>query len=141
MEQFKKSLNSKTGRSTIRSAGRKWKCSTIKHSAKECPNVSDQLQEFNVRWEACIKKSMLLTLEEHRRSLGEPELTPEQRKLLWAYGEPRDMKEWVLIFSLTDKLQVSHKCNVANIAIHTWKKKKWLTLAGTYLWPRKKGLK
>ncbi|EJD74613.1 hypothetical protein LOAG_18094 [Loa loa] len=50
--------------------------------------------EFNARWEACIKKSMLLrTLEEHRRTLGEPELTVQQRKLLWAYGEPRDMKE------------------------------------------------
>ncbi|OZC12062.1 hypothetical protein X798_00581 [Onchocerca flexuosa] len=56
--------------------------------------------EFNVRWEACIKKSMLLTLEEHRRSLGEPELTPEQRKLLWAYGEPRDMKEALRSMSL-----------------------------------------
>ncbi|VDK61918.1 unnamed protein product [Onchocerca ochengi] len=43
---------------------------------------------------------MLPALEEHRRSLGEPELTPEQRKLLWAYGEPRDMKEALRSMSL-----------------------------------------
>uniref|UniRef100_A0A915PMQ2 Adenosine deaminase domain-containing protein n=1 Tax=Setaria digitata TaxID=48799 RepID=A0A915PMQ2_9BILA len=56
-------------------------------------SISDRLQEFNVRWEACIRKSTLRTLEENRRKLGEPELTVEQRKLLWAYGEPRNLKE------------------------------------------------
>ncbi|KAK6107524.1 Adenosine/AMP deaminase family protein [Brugia pahangi] len=60
--------------------------------------------EFNIRWEACIKKSMLSMLEEHRRKSGGPELTAEQRKLLWAYGEPRDMKEALRSMSVVREL-------------------------------------
>ncbi|KAL3984749.1 hypothetical protein ACH3XW_35805 [Acanthocheilonema viteae] len=49
--------------------------------------------EFNVRWEACIRRSIQRSLEDHRRVVGKSELTTEQRKLLWAYGKPRDLKE------------------------------------------------
>ncbi|MCP9259787.1 hypothetical protein DINM_002987 [Dirofilaria immitis] len=60
--------------------------------------------ELNVRWESCIRKSMFRILEEHRLLTGEPDLTVEQRKLLWAYGEPRNMKEALRTMSVVRDL-------------------------------------
>ncbi|CAG9537951.1 unnamed protein product [Cercopithifilaria johnstoni] len=62
--------------------------------------------EFNVRWEACVGKSALRTLLEYRRLAGKAELTNEQRKLLWAYGHPRDMKEALQSMSIIYDLVV-----------------------------------
>ncbi|VDM99139.1 unnamed protein product [Thelazia callipaeda] len=60
--------------------------------------------EFNVRWEAAITKSVLKTIEDHRREWGERELTVNERKILWAYGTPRNYIELMKVVSLVHKL-------------------------------------
>ncbi|VDK88519.1 unnamed protein product [Litomosoides sigmodontis] len=73
----------------------------LKLFCKEMPKC-----EFNVRWEACIGRSGLRSLEEHRRVIGKPELTTEQRKLLWAYGKPRDMKDLTFDHNMADMIDL-----------------------------------